>query len=94
MLFRSQEYQETLNDLIAIEHKTKEDYEAIVALHKAIEDKEELVKNDKKEFKSAKNVQFVKRDAVKKIVAAWIITVPAASFLSAAIFFMIKGIMM
>lgn len=89
-----QEYQETLNHLIAVENKTKEDYEAIVALHKAIEDKEELVKSDKKEFKSAKNVQFVKRDAVKKIVAAWIITVPAASFLSAAIFFMIKGIMM
>ena len=36
---------------------------------------------------------YDKRDAVKKIIAAWIITVPAAAVLSAAIFFMIKGIM-
>ncbi|QOG12308.1 inorganic phosphate transporter [Arcobacter sp. FWKO B] len=89
-----QEYNEQLNRLIAIENKSKEDYELIVALHKAIDDKEDLVKSDKKEFKSAKNVQLVKRDAVKKIIAAWLITVPAASLLSAGIFFMIKGIMM
>jgi PiT family inorganic phosphate transporter len=41
----------------------------------------------------AKSIKYVKRDAIKKIVAAWIITVPAAACLSAAVFFMIKGIM-
>ena len=40
-----------------------------------------------------KKIQYVKRDAVKKIIAAWVITVPAAAILSAGIFFMIKGIM-
>ena len=52
-----------------------------------------LVKEDKKQFKSAKSVKYVKRDAVKKIIAAWVITVPAAAVLSAVVFFMIKGIM-
>jgi PiT family inorganic phosphate transporter len=31
---------------------------------------------------------------VKKIVTAWVVTVPAAATLSACIFFMIKGIML
>jgi PiT family inorganic phosphate transporter len=30
---------------------------------------------------------------VKKIIAAWVITVPAAAVLSAMIFFMIKGML-
>lgn len=88
-----QEYKAQLDNLIALEEKTKNDYEQIVALHRLIDEKEELVKTDKKEFKSAKNVELVKRDAVKKIIAAWLITVPAAALLSAGIFFMIKGIM-
>ncbi len=89
-----QEYNKQLDDLIALEEKSKNDYEQIVLLHRMIDDKEELVKTEKKEFKSAKNVELVKRDAVKKIIAAWIITVPVAALLSAGIFFMIKGIMM
>ncbi|MCK9162500.1 MAG: inorganic phosphate transporter [Arcobacteraceae bacterium] len=89
-----QEKQDKLNELIAVESKNKKDYEHIVALYKAIEEKEDVVKFEKKEFKTAKNAQFVKRDVVKKILAAWLITVPAAAFLSAAIFFMIKGIML
>jgi len=39
------------------------------------------------------NIKYVKRAAVKKIIAAWIITVPAAATLSAIVFFTIKGIM-
>jgi PiT family inorganic phosphate transporter len=35
----------------------------------------------------------VKRDAIKKIITAWLITVPSAAVMAAAIFFMIKGIM-
>ncbi len=76
-----------------IEEKTKSNYERIVELYKKIEEKQELVKVEKKEFKSAKKIKYVKRAAVKKIIAAWIITVPAAATLSAGVFFMIKGIM-
>ena len=45
-------------------------------------------------LKRAENIKYVKRDAVKKIIAAWIITVPAAAILAASIFFMIKGFML
>ena len=44
------------------------------------------------DFKEAKGVKYVKRDAVKKIIAAWVITVPASALLAAGIFYMIKGI--
>ena len=36
---------------------------------------------------------FISLDAVKKIIAAWLITVPAAAILAAMLFFTIKGIM-
>ena len=80
--------------LDAIEKKSKKDYAKIVELYKRIEDKQELVRLEKKEFKSAKQIKYVKRDAVKKIIAAWIVTVPAAAILSACVFFMIRGIML
>ena len=76
------------------EHKGQEDYERIVDLYKLISEEEEQVKKAKKQVKSAEKVQYVKRDAVKKIIAAWVITVPAAAILSALIFFMIKGIVL
>ena len=85
--------QSEFKKLEKIEEKTKENYGRIVELYKLIEEKQELVKVEKKEFKSAKKIKYVKRDAVKKIIAAWIITVPAAATLSAGVFFMIKGIM-
>ncbi|MBU0632813.1 inorganic phosphate transporter [bacterium] len=82
-----------LKKLDKLENKNQQDYERIVELFKGIDEKEELVKMEKKEYKGAKKIKYVKRDAVKKIIAAWIITVPAAAVLSAAVFFMIKGIM-
>lgn len=75
------------------ENKPKEDYERIVELYKLIATEEKSLKSSKKDVKKAKKVEFVKRDTVKKIVAAWIITVPAAAVLAALLFFMIKGIM-
>ncbi|WP_373029698.1 inorganic phosphate transporter [Sulfurovum sp.] len=74
--------------------KQKEDYQRIVTLYQMIDDEEEKIKSAKKELKNAEKVKYVKRNAVKKIVAAWIITVPAAGVLSAAIYFMIKGIVL
>jgi PiT family inorganic phosphate transporter len=85
--------QNEFKKLDKINEKSKANYERIVELYKLIDEKHELVKVEKKEFKSAKQIKYVKRDAVKKIIAAWIITVPAAATLSAGVFFMIKGIM-
>jgi PiT family inorganic phosphate transporter len=75
------------------EVKVKEDYERIVELYKLIAQEEELIKSTKKHMKKTKKVEYVKRDAVKKIIAAWLITVPAAAILSSLLYFMIKGIM-
>lgn len=80
-------------ELASKDAKEKQDYERIVQLYKLIDEEEDILKEEKKEFKSIKKIKYVKRDAVKKIIAAWIITVPAAALLSAAVFFMIKGIM-
>jgi PiT family inorganic phosphate transporter len=74
--------------------KTKADYQRIVDLYKLIDEEEAKIKISKKHIKSVEKVKYVKRDAVKKIIAAWVITVPAAAVLSAAIFFMIKGIVL
>ena len=55
----------------------------------------ELIKVQKKKVKSIKRSlreNYVKRGMVKKIVAAWVITVPAAAVLSAIIFFILKGV--
>jgi len=91
---------ETLNALNAElkkldkkDEKTQADYERVVELYKLIANEEKLIKSTKKHMKQTKKVEYVKRDAVKKIIAAWIITVPAAATLAAVLFFMIKGIM-
>lgn len=84
---------EELIKLEIIKDKTKANYMRIVELYKKIDDRQDLVKQDRKDVKEAKSVKYVKRDAIKRIVAAWIITVPAAAVISAAVFFMIKGIM-
>jgi PiT family inorganic phosphate transporter len=86
-------YMAALKAAEAKEDKVKEDYERIVELYKLIAEEEELIKSTKKHMKKTKKVEYVKRDAVKKIIAAWLITVPAAAILSALLYFMIKGIM-
>ncbi len=87
-------YGSELKKLEAKNEKTKEDYKHIVDLYKLIDEEEDKIKESKKHIKSAEKVKYVKRDALKKIVTAWVITVPAAGVLSAAIFFMIKGIVL
>lgn len=73
--------------------KTQSDYTRIVNLYKLIADEKKIIKSTKKNIKKAKKVQYVRRDAIKKIVAAWLITVPAAAILAGMLFFTIKGIM-
>lgn len=53
----------------------------------------ELSKKERKQLKKAYKQQLVKRTAVYKIAAAWIITVPASGLLAATLFFVIRGIM-
>ena len=85
-------YSRELGSLELKEKKNKEDYKRIVNMYKKIDDEEDKLKEAKKSLKSSEKVKYVKRDALKKIVAAWLITVPAAALLSAMIFFMIRGI--
>lgn len=87
------EFENELVELEYIKDKTKANYQRIVALHKLIDEQTASALIAKKNFKDAKSIKYVRRDAVKKIIAAWVITVPAAALLSAAVFFMIKGIM-
>jgi len=87
-------FEKELISLETIDKKTKNNYQRIVALHKLIDEKIESAKEAKKNFQEAKSIKYVRRDAIKKIVAAWLITVPAAACLSAAVFFMIRGIML
>ena len=82
-----------LKELKLKEIKTEEESERMGELKKLIEDEEIVIKAEKKHLKRAKKAKYVKRSAIMKIVAAWIITVPAAAILSASIFFVIQGIM-
>jgi PiT family inorganic phosphate transporter len=75
------------------EVKTQQDYERIVRLFELIGEYEKRIKKESKALKNVYKTKYVQRNALKKIVAAWVITVPAAALLSAIIFFVIKGIM-
>ncbi|MCF6340716.1 MAG: inorganic phosphate transporter [Sulfurimonas sp.] len=86
-------YNAELKTLEARNEKSKEDYSRIVELYKLIASEKKLIKSTKKNIKKAKKIQYVRRDALKKIIAAWIITVPAAATFAGLLFFMIKGIM-
>lgn len=86
-------YKAELNTLEKKDEKSKNEYERIVELYKLIAKEEELLKSTKKHIKKIEKVQYVKRDTVKKIIAAWIITVPAAAIIAAVLFYAIKGIM-
>ena len=86
-------YMKEKKALEAKEGKGESDYARIVELYKLIAEENKIIKSTKKDIKRTKKVEYVKRDAVKKIVAAWIITVPAAATLAAVLFFTIKGIM-
>jgi len=73
--------------------KAEQDYDRITTLYRLIDEEEESLKQSKKTLKEDKKSLYVKRDAIKKIITAWIITVPSAAVMAAAIFFMIKGFM-
>lgn len=63
-------------------------------IHKIYEGELELSKVEKKALKAVKKHELVKRSALKMILAAWLITVPASALLSAMFYFMIRGILL
>ena len=67
---------------------TGEDYKKKLELMEA----HKVQKKKVKAIKRALRENYVKRDLVKKIIAAWLITVPAAAAVSAIIFYVIEGI--
>lgn len=79
--------------LTSKEIKDKEDYVKITKLYKKIDKQKKIIQNFKMDLKKYKKTSYVKRNIIGKIIAAWVITVPASAFLSAFIFFIIKGIM-
>jgi len=83
-----------LDELQTKENKDKDDYKTIVELFEKIESQEKIVKRLRKVLKKEEKEEYVKRDMVKKIVTAWVITVPVAGIFSAIIFFVIKGMML
>ena len=54
----------------------------------------ELTKQERKMMKKSYRHELVKRSALLKIAAAWVITVPVSGFLAAMLFFTIKGMML
>jgi PiT family inorganic phosphate transporter len=54
----------------------------------------ELSKKERKGLKRVYKTELVKRSALMKIVAAWLITVPVSAVLAAFIFFAIRGMML
>ncbi len=72
----------------------KDELETVVDAERKLE-LFETIKQEKKRTKVLKRAvkeTYVKRGMVNKIIAAWVITVPAAAVLSAIVFFIIKGI--
>ncbi|NNJ91073.1 MAG: inorganic phosphate transporter [Gammaproteobacteria bacterium] len=56
--------------------------------------KAELSKKERKALKKLYRTELVKRSALLKIVAAWIITVPASGLMAAMLYFTFKGMML
>jgi PiT family inorganic phosphate transporter len=54
----------------------------------------EFTKKERKGLKKVYRHELVKRSALLKIAAAWIITVPASAIMAALLYFMIRGMML
>jgi PiT family inorganic phosphate transporter len=84
-----------LNNQLEVVEKYKAEMENIGDDYKRKSELFEIIKAEKKAAKVIKKElreNYVKRGMVKKIIAAWVITVPVAAALSALVFFIIKGI--
>ncbi|HIC43433.1 MAG TPA: inorganic phosphate transporter [Sulfurimonas sp.] len=87
------EHKSELKELKAHDQNSDEEKARIKELKSTIKVEKEVIKAEKKHLKRAKKVKYVQRSALMKIIAAWVITVPAAAALSAFFFYIIKNIM-
>jgi len=53
-----------------------------------------LTKKERKGLKNVYRKELVKRSALARIIAAWLITVPVSALMAAMLFFMIRGMML
>ncbi len=93
---RLEQCRDNLQELLDLddENKDKKVYKQIGKLYDIIDKEEKLLEEEKLIVDSLHKKKYVKRDAFKKILAAWVITVPVAAILSACIYFMIRGMML
>lgn len=82
-----------LKELKALKEKNDKVKARIKELKRFIEEEDQLIKVEKKHLKRAKKAKYVQRSAIMKIVAAWVITVPAAAVIAALVYNVIKNIM-
>ena len=54
----------------------------------------DLSKKERRSLKRVYRHELVKRTALLKIAAAWVITVPVSASLAAMLFFMIRGMLL
>ncbi len=91
-----EQYRENLEELLELpeDKKDKKVYKQIGQLYEMVEREEKILEEELEIRDSIQRKRYVKRDAFKKIIAAWVITVPIAAILSASIYFMIRGMML
>ncbi|MCK5536518.1 MAG: inorganic phosphate transporter, partial [Bacteroidales bacterium] len=83
--------------LLAIKDKekgslTKADYKEAYDLEVKKEERLKAAETEETFINKMKNRKHIKREDLRKIIAAWIITVPVVASLSAAIYFIIVGV--
>jgi len=73
------------------EHADLKEMEDLLKEAKAKKKKLGITKQERKKLKNVYREQLVKRSAIKKIVTAWIVTVPCSALLAAGMFFLINA---
>ncbi|WP_321324567.1 inorganic phosphate transporter [Thiomicrorhabdus sp.] len=86
--------QEVEEYIVRFEKASLIEKKEMLAQLKAKEAEVELSKKERKSLDKVYQKELVKRSAFLKIVAAWVITVPASATLAALIYFTIRGMML
>jgi PiT family inorganic phosphate transporter len=76
----------------ALPEKGEEAYARLSTLNTLIEAEKAQIAEEHRRLEAAERVRYVKRSHIRRIIAAWIITVPVAGMLSAILYFVIRGI--
>jgi len=86
-------HRKEISKLDSRKDKTEQEYEKLTRLYRKIDKEMKSLGEAKKALKKGKKKLYVKRDAIKKILTAWVITVPTAAVMAAGIFHIIKALM-